>query len=572
MALNNTRALVIDDDAVSREIVFRALAQDGLECDAAADGREARALMATRPYDVVVTDLQLPHGNGHALCVDLLARPNRPVIVVITGITIPLLARDLLARGVDDVMYKPVDLRLLSTKVKALLDRRTAQLDEALFAPTSSEIPLAAPAADSLPPAPRRVQTPELEAKVLALAQLLPVSPAALEVVQMTSGEASAQRIAAAIMRDPALTAELLKLANSQFYNPTGKKLADPQAAVVRIGTKRIGELAMATAALASLTASRLPWVDVDLTWRRSLAAGLAVEQLTAQVGLAGDNAGLFLSALMHDLGRVVLGTVYPEQYKAMIAACGKSGTSLRDEEHRVFRRDHCAVMASVLASWKVPPLIYQPLKHFSDSYPELERLGEPLRTKATLVKIGALMGQLAAGKWESWRRVEIPSASVLARLNLHDIGKLLEKTKNELRRFAKPPDRKVPLRGPIGPAAQSSDAAELAYCPLSQGRFDFLEEILRSMGTEVATISPESLSTVDCLVVNCLGIPAKRLAALVSTAADGQRRLIITDEHRLAEYRGLGTAISLPTSYATLQTYCRRLLHSTSGVSTVLR
>lgn len=569
MAYNNTRALVVDDDAVSREIVLRALSQEGLECDAAADGREARALIATRRYDVVVTDLQMPNGNGHALCVDLLFRPNRPVIVVVTGITVPLLARDLLARGVDDVMYKPVDIRLLSTKVKALLDRRKAELDdEKLTDAAPRQVPSGRITVDDRPPALRRVDVSELEAKTLGLAQLLPVSPAALEVVRMANCEVSAQRIAAAIMRDPTLSAELLKLANSQFYNPTGKKLVDLGPAVTRIGTKRIGELAMATAALAGLTASRLPWMDTDCTWRRSLAAGLAVERLTAQVGLAGNNAGLFLSALMHDLGRVVLGTLYPEQYKAMIAACEHSGNSLIDEERRVFPLDHSTVMASVLASWKVPPLIYQPLRHFCDSYLELERIAEPLRTKATVVKIGALIGHLAAGKWEPWRRVELPSTSVLARLNVHDIGNLIDETRSELRKFPGA-QRKAPLRGPMGPVVQASSAFTLAYCALSHGRFDFLEEVIRSMGIEPVTVSPESIGAFDAVVVNCLGVRAKRFGEV--TVANGQRRLIITDEHRRSEYSELGVTFSLPGSYASLEHHCRRMRHVTPIAPVVL-
>jgi HD-like signal output (HDOD) protein/ActR/RegA family two-component response regulator len=571
MARNNTRALVIDDDAVSRQILLRALGQEGLECDAAADGRQARAFLATQTYDVVVTDLQMPNGNGHALCVDLLSRQNRPVIVVVTGITVPMLAQDLLARGVDDVMYKPVDLRLLSTKVKALIDRRRARLQEKLVTETPPRGSLDR-TVEIRPAVVRRVDASELDAKILGLAQLLPVSPAALDVVEMTTSEVSVQRIAAAILRDPALTAQLLKLANSPFYNPTGQQLVDLAAAVVRIGTKRIGELAVATAALHGLTASRLPWLDVDLTWRRSLAAGLAVERLAAQAGLTGDNAGLFLSALMHGLGRVVLGSVYPELYKAMIAACQQSRTSLLDEERRVFPHDHSAVMARVLESWKVPPRVYQPLKHFSDSYVELEGVSEPLRTKAELIKIAALIGELAAGKWEPWRGVEIPSTSVLARLNLRDIGTLVHETRTELPEFAKSQPRKAPLRGPFGPVAQPSPNCTLAYLPLSHGRFDFLEEIIRLMGIELITVSPESLATFDAVVVNCLGVPAKRLAGLLSTVADGQERLIITDEHRLSEYSGLGDTLALPASYAALQHQCRDARYSVSAVPMVLK
>ena len=561
MATYNARALVVDDDAVAREIILHALGQQGLAiaCDVAADGRQARALLASRCYDVVVTDLQLPNGNGHALCVDLLQRPDPPLIVVVTGITHPGLARDLMARGVDDVLFKPIDGKLLAIKVEVLIARRlAARQGDVPYGHPPPARSAGAPVA-SVPSAIRRIDVSELETKVLGLAQLLPISPAALEVVQMTSSDISAQRIATTILRDPTLAAELLKLANSQFYNPTGQKIVDLGAAVVRIGTKRIGELAMATAALSGLTVSRLPWIDTGLTWRCSLAAGLAVDRLAEQVGMNADHVGLFLSALMHDLGRVLLGTAYPKEYQAMIAACEQSGTSLLEQEQCVFPLHHTDVMARVLASWKVPSLVYQPLKHFADTYRHLENVSDPLRTKAELVKIAVLVGQLAAGAWEPWRAVEIPPVPVLARLDLRSLEELLDQTTIELHGLVKAQQSSLKGQPPnsLGAVARSSPTHRLSYCRLSSTRFDFLAAIIQSMGIQIVAVNPESVATLEGAVINCLGIPASRLIEHVPNFADGRRRLIITDAHRTEEYRMLGTALALPSSYATLRNGC---------------
>src|SRR5689334_19908124 len=103
------RGLVVDDDAVSQQITLHALAQAGVTCDAASSGSIARQLCELNRYDIVVTDLQMPNGNGHALCVDLLQQRRRPIILVVSGITDPRISRDLLVRGVHDVIYKPLD-------------------------------------------------------------------------------------------------------------------------------------------------------------------------------------------------------------------------------------------------------------------------------------------------------------------------------------------------------------------------------------------------------------------------------------------------------------------------------
>src|SRR6476660_981095 len=63
----------------------------------------------------------MPHSNGHSLAVSLLAEPNPPTVVILTGLTEPKLARDLLARGVRDVVFKPVNYFELAERLKHML-------------------------------------------------------------------------------------------------------------------------------------------------------------------------------------------------------------------------------------------------------------------------------------------------------------------------------------------------------------------------------------------------------------------------------------------------------------------
>lgn len=61
------RALVVDDDTAVRKATIRAFDQERFSCDAAASGHEAKQMLESNRYDVVVTDLQMPNGHGHAL-------------------------------------------------------------------------------------------------------------------------------------------------------------------------------------------------------------------------------------------------------------------------------------------------------------------------------------------------------------------------------------------------------------------------------------------------------------------------------------------------------------------------
>ena len=567
---SGVRALVVDDDVVSQEIAIQALAQAGIKSDAAFGGWQAERLYDAHRYDVVVTDLQMPNGNGHALCVSLLQRPVRPVLIVATGITDSRLTRDLLLRGVDDVLFKPLDGQLLAAKVQALLARRSASSSSvSARGATIEAIPRDVELGISTAPI-RRLSVSELESKIAVLAQLLPISPVASEVVGMTSSdEADAKTIARTIKRDPALAAELLKLANSPFYNPSGQTLVDVEKAVVRIGTKRIGELAMAMAALGGLTQTRLSWMNVNLVWRRSVAAGIAVDRLGERFDSAGNNAGLFLSALMHELGRVVLAAVYADEYQAMLGACGQSGTALLDQEMRVFPAPHTEVMARLLAMWKVSPAVCQPLKHLADGFHQLEQLHEPLRTKAELVKIAVLIGQLAVGAWEPWRLADVPPVSVLARLDLVGIEEVIEQTRTDLQ-AAIASHRSSGAKLPLPPTSnrKTKSSSQVAYLRIGSTRFDFVQELLRSHGIDLVECTPEDLEIHDSAIVSCLGVPASRFGEYLPGRFSG-RQLIVTDAHRIADYAPLGLTLGLPGSSGTIRSACCALLDGEGAAGT---
>jgi DNA-binding NtrC family response regulator len=136
------RALVVDDEEGIRRLAMMALARQGVTCNSASSGQEAMALLEATRYDLVLTDLRMPQGHGHSLCLDILARQDRPVLVVLTGVLEQRLAEDLKARGVDRIYFKPVKFGPLAADLYALIvARRQGQL-----APAASD-PLPAPAA-----------------------------------------------------------------------------------------------------------------------------------------------------------------------------------------------------------------------------------------------------------------------------------------------------------------------------------------------------------------------------------------------------------------------------------------
>lgn len=557
------RALVVDDETLVRNLTVRALVREGFTCDTAADGAQALEMVRRTAYDVVVTDLRMPNRHGHALACDVLAVEDHPAVVVLTGVAEPKLAKDLLARGVDHIEFKPVDYTLFAAKVRGLVGRRRGQLLAGGSEPAETSQEGSSEEAEAPGDASGPHGLADLEAKLVRLCRILPVSHAALDVLSLTSSpDAEPEQIAAAVARDPSLSADVLKQANSSYYNPSGQKITDLEKAVARIGNKRLGELAIATSALAALTARNLPWMDVDLAWRRSVAAGVAADLLLGRDGRTASDEGVFLSAIMHPLGRVVLGMLYPQQYREMVQACALRKEMLADLERSTLGLSHGRVISRLLELWNVPAAVHEPLKHVTDTYESLAKLPEPLRTKTELVKLAVLLGRIAVGYWEPWDRIEIPPGPILKRLNLDSLDAILAQVRIDSQQIValSAQARSVTERKP-----QERTLLPVPYCNLSPEPFDFVAEIVGSMGIPLKPCEPDALASGEPVLINCVWTPVYRLAAHVGLGPGGER-LVITDTNHLEPYSRFSNVVALPASCAALRSPCERLAKPSHG------
>jgi two-component system response regulator AtoC len=104
------RVLVADDKENMRKLVLRILAEaGGYAVDEAEDGARALALVATRPYDVVVTDIRMPGADGFELLGAVKARDPSVEVVMMTGYATVQDAVRAMKRGAFDYLEKPFD-------------------------------------------------------------------------------------------------------------------------------------------------------------------------------------------------------------------------------------------------------------------------------------------------------------------------------------------------------------------------------------------------------------------------------------------------------------------------------
>jgi len=117
----DARVLVVEDRASLRKMLQHALAGEGYEVSVAVDVPSALAALASRPFDFVLTDLNLPGGSGlDVVAASRQAQPSAPVVVLTAFGTVDT-AVEAMQLGAADFVEKPVEVADLLELVESLV-------------------------------------------------------------------------------------------------------------------------------------------------------------------------------------------------------------------------------------------------------------------------------------------------------------------------------------------------------------------------------------------------------------------------------------------------------------------
>jgi CheY-like chemotaxis protein len=118
------RILLVDDNAVVRDMLVDLVGSLGHSADAASGGVEALALFDRNRYDIVLTDLLMPGRSGWEVLVGVRQRDPQMPVIIITGT--PAIGDPRAALPGVAVLKKPVDVMLLNTMIKRMVNRPLA--------------------------------------------------------------------------------------------------------------------------------------------------------------------------------------------------------------------------------------------------------------------------------------------------------------------------------------------------------------------------------------------------------------------------------------------------------------
>jgi diguanylate cyclase (GGDEF)-like protein len=182
----------------------------------------------------------------------------------------------------------------------------------------------------------------------------LPSPPAvAVKILNIVNqDEETLSQLGQVISTDPALTAKLLKIANSGIFR-VNTSVNNINRAMTLLGTNIIKNIALSFVITDQFNNDNEQFFDFNLFWQRSVVTAIAAEKLNKLVQHKDDN--IFISALLLHLGMVVIAQTKGSDYSNLRQEAKKLDKPLADAEIEKYGYNHYQVAYALLHEWNLP-------------------------------------------------------------------------------------------------------------------------------------------------------------------------------------------------------------------------
>ncbi len=185
----------------------------------------------------------------------------------------------------------------------------------------------------------------------------------------------SASDIGKFIGQDPALTARLLKIANSPLYG-FPSRIDTVSRAITIIGTRGLRDLILATSVIGNFTRMPSDHINIKAFWSHSLYCGVLARLIAVKCN-ALHTEPFFVSGLLHDIGQLIILNKLPEMSRETQMRANDGMVPLYEVEQEVIGFDHAKVGSELLRNWRLPDTIIDATEfHHEPGKAELSPLG----------------------------------------------------------------------------------------------------------------------------------------------------------------------------------------------------
>ena len=230
--------------------------------------------------------------------------------------------------------------------------------------------------------------------------------------VLLNKVDVSITEIEEILRHDPGLSANVLRMANSAFFG-LSTKVGSLKQAVMLLGLKRFAQIAVSASMEKTLEKAIEGYeMSPGELWLHSITVSNIAESLAKNRKIAGTY-DVFTSALLHDIGKLVLSKFLKEELQK-IKSITTNTVPLDVAEHMVLGTDHAEIGALILSKWSLPSDIVNAVRgHHSPERNENSNI------QSDIVYLSNQMCQSNANNDSANRHFVMPSSVVLKRMGI---------------------------------------------------------------------------------------------------------------------------------------------------------
>lgn len=219
----------------------------------------------------------------------------------------------------------------------------------------------------------------DLEQLIMKTCDLPAMPSVADRVIRLVSEpETTANDLQKVISIDQALTARILKIANSVFYGSI-RKVQTVSDAIRIMGFNTLKSIVL-------MASSRETYKQFGLTekmlWEHSMGAAIAAGAIAKEVRFENPEEA-FIGGLLHDIGKVVMNNSDPRKFADVMQKVYNEHLSFRIAEWEFYGFSHVDVGALVIRKWKLPESLELAIKH---QYDPKSLAGNPYYMRLTAI------------------------------------------------------------------------------------------------------------------------------------------------------------------------------------------
>jgi putative nucleotidyltransferase with HDIG domain len=278
---------------------------------------------------------------------------------------------------------------------------------------------MTAPSERTVPSLAQPINEDQVKRIISVTGNLPPVPHVAARLMELVGKENTSVRdLQKVIADDPALTARILKMANSVFYS-FDQKVSTLSQALVILGFRAIQSMAIAASSRSLFVKKGSDFgLKEKLLWEHSIGVAMGCRQIARVVGYQQEETA-FIVGLLHDIGKAILNQVVPKKYAKIVETVYNEGRTTAEVEREVLGFDHTHIGALIAQKWNFSWDMVETIAYHHS--PEAQTAGGPL--SAILAVSNELTKRMGIGLEKANHSVPIAETWGPKALNLSEIA-----------------------------------------------------------------------------------------------------------------------------------------------------